>query len=45
MKKGNLSILKEDDTRDTFYAEYDTESDYDMGHGCDEQEPIVKRKI
>ena len=45
MKTGTLSVLKDDDTRELYQVQYDTESDFDMGHGCDEQEPVVKSKI
>lgn len=45
MKEGSLSELKDDDTRELYQVQYDTESDFEMGQGCDEQEPIVKKKI
>jgi hypothetical protein len=45
MKDGTLNELKGDDTRELYQVQYDAESDFEMGHGCDEQEPIVKKKI
>ena len=44
MKSGTLSILKEDDNREIYQVEYDVDGDFDIGRGCDEQEPVVQTK-
>ena len=45
MKDGILSELNSNDEREMYKVHYDTETDFEMGHGCDEQEPNVKNKL